>query len=106
MKRVAAGGEDTPFTTTTTCTDSGTPRVFRGWAGVSTLICVFPLAVTDPSIPPKKTFTPVPLPRRTPWIVTVSPPAHEPLVGRNDVTTGPVSGTPWNCRSFCARAQS
>src|ERR1035438_6561212 len=92
------GGDVNPFTTTTTFTVSGTAEFFSGGGGGVKVICVFVTEpLTEPLTPPKKTSA-VPVPKRPPRIVTVSPPAHEPVVGVSDEMNGPVSGTPPNCR--------
>src|SRR5512143_1355760 len=101
------GAEDAPFTLTTTETVSGTAGSFNVRAGVVTVICVsVTVPLIEPLTPPKKTSRFVPSPKRPPRIVTVSPPAHDPVVGVSDEMNGPVSGTPPKFRSICLLAQS
>src|SRR5450830_1674908 len=93
-----------PLALTTRGMVSGTAGFFSVRARDFTMIWVAVADTMEPLAPPKRTSI-VPL-KRPPRIVTVSPPAHEPVVGETEEMKGPTAGVPVNCRFNWAFAQS
>src|SRR5258706_6380393 len=85
-----------PSVTTTSTASRCSGGVFAGRssAGVRTTICVFETETTVAGFPPNVTRTDATsLPKRPPLIVTVSPSAHEPEIGKIEEMNGLFPGT-------------